>query len=109
MKLFVFQLEWDQAINYSFDQDDVKTVGNRRVTGECRIVAPDRELAELALWRGFKHAKAEVQSCVEQVIHQIVTYRAERYASVEAIKPVGPEHIDPHWQKAIDADRRHSW
>ena len=105
MKIFTFTLKWDQAINHFFDQDDCKTVGKRRVRGEAVVVAPDRELAELFLLRSFSHRETSISSCSETAINLFVESNGRTITPVSDAKPIGPEHIDPHWKKVLANER----
>lgn len=105
MKIFTFQIEWDQPINHFFDQDDCKTVGKRRVRAEAVVVAPDRELAELFLRRGFSHRELEVYRCAETAINIFVESNWRNVESIRTPTPIGPDQIDPYWKTVLANER----
>ena len=108
LKLFEFDIAWDQAINYAFDQDDVKTVGKARVESDSvRVIAPDREMAELALKRSFQHRNMTVRTPVRELpIHLTVDFKAKSITSVQVTRRVGPEELSEWGKKAVEHDRK---
>lgn len=106
--IYTFTLEWDQAVNHAFDQDDIKTVGKRRVSSDnVVVVAPTRELAELFLKNGFTHMNLEIKDCKETRIHLMVTGGSTRINSISATKTIGPETIDPYWKPILERERNY--
>ena len=105
MKLFEFDITWDQAINYAFDQDDVKTVGKVRTESDSvRVVAPDREIAEIGLKRLLSHRDVVIREVRELQIHCMAEFTATSIAGVKAARQVGPEEYSEWGKKAVERD-----
>lgn len=96
MKLFEFDIAWDQTINTVFDQDDVKTTGHHRVeTDNVHVLASDAEMAQLALSRAFTYRNLAIRTPVREIpIHIIVSYEARTITTVHATRSVGPEILN---------------
>lgn len=91
MKLFEFDIAWDQPVTEVFDQDDIKTVGTQRVeTDSVRVVAPDAELARLALQRAFSNCRMRLHRERELDLHIFVEQRMQTIRSTRATRVVGP-------------------
>jgi hypothetical protein len=104
--IFTFTIEYDQAINHSFDQDDVKTVGKRRVSATVVVVAPDKVIAELFLQRNYHYYAMEIKDCQITAINYLIDVNHRAFNAGTSVKPIGPEVIDPRWKEAVDRDSR---
>jgi hypothetical protein len=101
-RLFEFVVQWDQAINTAFDQDDVKTTGKRRVESVVRVVATDQDVARFALLRALRYSAPEIASVkvLPFPIHLIVAMSCESSAPITADRVVGPEVAVGGWGSA---------
>ena len=105
MKLFEFDISWDQAVNYSFDQDDVKTIGKRRVESDnVHVLAPDEQIARIALERAFSSRNLSIQNPVREIpIHLSVEYRSTVDTAVSVTRTTGPEELNRLGQRVKGA------
>lgn len=87
MRLFEFDISWDQPVTEAFDQDDVKVIGTQRVeTDSVRIVAPDREIADLVLHRAMTHRGLVVRVVREMALHFWASYEPRIITPVKATR-----------------------
>lgn len=95
MKLFEFDVTWDQEIVTQFDQDDIKTTGKVRVESDnVRVIATDRDTAQMAIQRSFTHRNLEVRAVREVVVHLIATFDAKTMHAVTVTRRVGVEELN---------------
>lgn len=95
MKLFEFDITWDQAIVTAFDQDDVKTTGHVRVESDnVRVIATSKETASLAMTQVWTHRNMVVRAVREVPVHLWATFETKTLGSVTATRRVGPEELN---------------
>lgn len=95
MKLFEFDIAWDQAIVTQFDQDDIKTTGQVRVESDnVRVIATDKVTACRAVEQAFTHRNLVVRDVREVPVHLVASFEAKTLRAVQATRRIGAEELN---------------